>query len=59
VGLREAKRRTALLVALSDLGGVWALEEVTAALTRLADTAVETALQPNSRRSWRAASFPA
>jgi glutamate-ammonia-ligase adenylyltransferase len=44
-GLREAKRRTALLAALADLGGVWTLEEVTGALTRLADTAVETALQ--------------
>ncbi len=38
--LREAKRRVALLVALCDLGGVWALPEVTGALTRLADAAV-------------------
>ena len=44
-GLRRAKRRTALLAALADLGGVWTLEEVTGALTRLADTAVSTALR--------------
>lgn len=38
-GLRRAKRRIALLTGLADLGGVWALEEVTESLTRLADTA--------------------
>ena len=40
-GLRQAKRRVALWTALCDLGGVWTLEEVTAALTLLADRAVE------------------
>jgi [glutamine synthetase] adenylyltransferase / [glutamine synthetase]-adenylyl-L-tyrosine phosphorylase len=44
-GLRSAKRRTALLAALADLGGVWTLEEVTDALTRLADTSVDVALR--------------
>jgi glutamate-ammonia-ligase adenylyltransferase len=43
-GLRTAKRRTALLAALADLGGVWPLEAVTAALTRLADSATAAAL---------------
>jgi [glutamine synthetase] adenylyltransferase / [glutamine synthetase]-adenylyl-L-tyrosine phosphorylase len=43
-GLRTAKRRIALLAALADLGGVWPLEEVTWALTRLADAAVTRAL---------------
>ncbi len=38
--LRVAKRRVALLTALADLGGVWPLEAVTGALTRLADCAV-------------------
>ncbi len=38
--LRLAKRRIALLAALCDCGGVWSLEEVTGALTRLADLAV-------------------
>ena len=42
--LRQAKWRVALLVALADLGGVWSLEEVTGALTRFADTAVQRAL---------------
>jgi [glutamine synthetase] adenylyltransferase / [glutamine synthetase]-adenylyl-L-tyrosine phosphorylase len=42
--LREAKRRVALLAALCDLGGVWPLEMVTGALTRLADRAVHLAL---------------
>ncbi|MCX7288071.1 MAG: glutamine-synthetase adenylyltransferase [Rhodobacterales bacterium] len=42
--LRKAKRRVALLVALCDLGGVWPLETVTGALTRLADRAVQLAL---------------
>ncbi|MBI1172814.1 glutamine-synthetase adenylyltransferase [bacterium] len=39
--LRQAKRRAALLTALADLGGVWSLAEVTGALTRLADRAVQ------------------
>jgi len=42
--LRQAKRRVALLAAVADLGGVWALEQVTGALTRLADRAVQRAL---------------
>ncbi len=43
--LRAAKRRVALLVALADLGGVWALEQVTRALTRFADRAVDLGLK--------------
>ena len=39
--LRLAKRRAALFTALCDLGGVWPLEQVTGALTRLADMAVD------------------
>ena len=42
--LRRAKQRIALVVALSDLGGVWSLSQVTSALTRFADFAVQTAL---------------
>ncbi len=42
--LRQAKRRAALLIALADLGGVWGLEQVTGALTRLADRATDLAL---------------
>ena len=42
--LRVAKRRVGLLTALCDLGGIWDLEEVTGALSRLADGAVQAAL---------------
>ena len=45
VALRTAKRRIALLAGLADLGGVWSLEEVTGALTALADTATDRALK--------------
>jgi len=44
--LRQAKRRVALYTALADLAGVWPLEEVTGALTTLADQAVQ--------HAWRA-----
>ena len=44
LALRQAKRRVALLAALCDLGGVWPLEAVTGALTRLADKAVHLSL---------------
>ncbi|MEQ9675150.1 MAG: glutamine-synthetase adenylyltransferase, partial [Roseovarius indicus] len=44
-GLRQAKRRVALLTGLADLAGVWALEEVTGHLTRFADAAVQVALR--------------
>lgn len=43
--LRQMKRRVALLAALCDLGGVWALEQVTGALTRAADQAVDLCLK--------------
>lgn len=43
--LRMAKRRVALLTALADLGGVWALEAVTGALSDLADAALEAGLR--------------
>jgi glutamate-ammonia-ligase adenylyltransferase len=42
--LRQAKRRAALLTALADLGGVWLVMQVTAALTALADRAVHLAI---------------
>ncbi|MCC6007880.1 MAG: glutamine-synthetase adenylyltransferase [Rhodobacteraceae bacterium] len=41
--LRQAKARGALLIALADLGGIWPLERVTAALTDLADACVSRA----------------
>lgn len=44
-GLRQGKRRVALLTALADLAGVWPLEQVTGALTDLADLACDLALK--------------
>ncbi|TCO72466.1 glutamine-synthetase adenylyltransferase [Rhodovulum euryhalinum] len=44
-GLRQAKRRAALWIALADLGGAWPLERVTGALTDFADTCVDVALR--------------
>ena len=40
-GLRQAKRRVALLTGLADLGGVWPLEKITQTLSDLADAAVQ------------------
>ncbi|SEM43229.1 glutamate-ammonia-ligase adenylyltransferase [Loktanella fryxellensis] len=45
-GLRQAKRRVALLAALCDLGGVWPLATVTQALTDLAAAAVQACILP-------------
>jgi len=42
--LRELKAETHLLTALSDLGGVWDLDQVTGALTRFADVALAAAI---------------
>lgn len=44
-GLRQGKRRVALLSALADLGGAWSLEDVTGALTEYADAAAQAALR--------------
>ena len=43
--LREVKRRASLLIALADLGGVWDLDDVTGALTRLADATLAASLR--------------
>ncbi|ESQ86090.1 glutamate-ammonia ligase adenylyltransferase [Asticcacaulis sp. AC466] len=42
--LRHLKADTHLLTALADLGGVWSLDHVTAALTRFADAVTSAAL---------------
>ncbi|MES0824084.1 glutamine-synthetase adenylyltransferase [Ruegeria sp. SCP11] len=42
-GLRQAKRRMALLTALADLAGAWPLEKVTAALTDFGALAADVA----------------
>ncbi len=38
--LRQAKRRTALLIGLCDLGGAWDVTQVTGALSAFADSAI-------------------
>jgi glutamate-ammonia-ligase adenylyltransferase len=43
--LRRMKSEAALLIALCDIGGVWPVMRVTAALTELAVTSVQTALR--------------
>ena len=42
--LRHAKAKASLLIALADLGQVWSVDEVTAALTRFADAMLEAAV---------------
>ncbi len=49
--LRKAKQRAALAIALADLGGLWSLVQVTAALTAAADAFVSTALEFLLRRA--------
>ncbi len=44
-GLRQAKRRVALLIALADLGGLWPLPEVTGRLTDFADLCIDVTLK--------------
>ncbi len=51
--LRRAKRESALLIALADLGGVWDVVAATEALTRFADAAVSSALGFLLRRAAR------
>ena len=43
--LRRMKAEAALLIALCDIGGVWPVMRVTAALTDLAVASVQTALR--------------
>jgi glutamate-ammonia-ligase adenylyltransferase len=43
--LRRMRQEAALLIGLADIGGVWPIMRVTEALTRLADTAVASAVR--------------
>lgn len=49
--LRIARRRVALLTGLADCGGAWKLEEILAALSDFADTALDAALGVLLRRA--------
>ncbi|SNR24363.1 glutamine-synthetase adenylyltransferase [Paracoccus sediminis] len=58
IALRQAKRRIALYAALADLGGVWTLEQVTGALSDLADRAVDLALRVHVAQERRRGKLP-
>jgi glutamate-ammonia-ligase adenylyltransferase len=42
--LRRAKRKAALLVAMADIGGIWPLESVTGALSKIAEITLDRAV---------------
>lgn len=56
-GLRRARQTVALTVALADLGGVWALEEVVGALSRAAEAFLRHALHALLRAAAAAGSL--
>ena len=41
---RQARQKIALTTALADIAGIWGVDEVTAMLTRLADTAIQSTM---------------
>ncbi len=57
--LRRAKADAALLIALTDTGGVWSVAQVTGALTQIADVTLGLAIQHLLRRSGGAQEIPA
>jgi glutamate-ammonia-ligase adenylyltransferase len=56
--LRQTKRRAALLTALADLGGAWSLDQVTTALTQLADMACQAALSAGLAKQVKRGKLP-
>jgi glutamate-ammonia-ligase adenylyltransferase len=44
IALRQLKSKSALLIALADIGGVWTVEQVTEALTQFADAVLRSAV---------------
>ena len=44
-GLREAKRKAALLCGLADLGGWWSADQVSAGITKTADATLQAAVR--------------
>jgi len=49
--LRIAKRRASLLIGLADIAGLWSLDEITGALSELADTVLSLAANHLLRRA--------
>lgn len=56
-GLRQAKRRVALAVAVADILGLWPLERITLALSDLADATLTQAAR-RAFRDWRGSPEP-
>jgi [glutamine synthetase] adenylyltransferase / [glutamine synthetase]-adenylyl-L-tyrosine phosphorylase len=52
--LRKMRREAALLIALADIGAVWTVAEVTHALTRIADTAINASVDYLLREAHKA-----
>jgi glutamate-ammonia-ligase adenylyltransferase len=52
--LRKMRREAALLIALADIGAVWNVAEVTHALTKIADTAINAAVEHLLREAHKA-----
>lgn len=50
-GLRQAKRRAALAIALADIAGLWPLERITGMLSAVAETTVNLAVRHLLRRA--------
>ncbi len=55
--LRRMKAEVALLVALVDIGGLWSVEQITGALTGVANTAVEGAVRYLLREAEQAGKY--
>ena len=49
--LRQAKRSGALISAIADIGGIWSLEQITGALSELAESALRVAVGHLLRRA--------
>ena len=49
--MRRAKRIVALVTAIADIGGIWPLERITAALSDLAEATLSLAMAPSFRTS--------
>jgi [glutamine synthetase] adenylyltransferase / [glutamine synthetase]-adenylyl-L-tyrosine phosphorylase len=57
--LRRAKKQSALLIAIADIGCVWSLQDVTAALTAFADKAVALSVNFLMQKALREGKFQA
>jgi glutamate-ammonia-ligase adenylyltransferase len=56
--LRRMKREAALLIALADIGGIWRFEEITGAMTKVADAAISSAVDYLLAKAHKAGQLP-